>query len=38
VKTNLLQHCALLPHPHKIEPDEMPPLRRNERLFGELGR
>jgi hypothetical protein len=36
VNTDLLRHCALPPHPHKIEPHEIP-LRRYARFIGELG-
>lgn len=37
MNTDLLRHCTLPPHPHKIEPDEIP-LRRYGRFVGELGR
>jgi hypothetical protein len=36
VNTDLLRHCALPRHPHKIEPHEIP-LRRCARFMGELG-
>jgi hypothetical protein len=37
VNIDLLRHCMMPPHPHKIEPHEIP-LRRMERFTGELGR